>query len=206
MIKTIFSDLCSNYSNNTDLINKTWISIETHYSEKKRFYHTLTHLEYLYGKLFHYKQHIDDWDTILFTMFFHDIIYNTKKSNNEEKSAEFAKAFLKELDFPLDKINRCNVQITATKSHEIQEDSDSNIFNDMDLFILSEDWDTYCIYTQQIRNEYSIYPTFIYRPGRVKVLQHFLKQKQVFKSSFLDNSVELQARANILKEIAILQQ
>jgi predicted metal-dependent HD superfamily phosphohydrolase len=39
---------------------------------------------------------------------------------------------------------------------------------DADLSILGKDLDTYLAYTKMIRKEYSIYPDFLYKPGRKK--------------------------------------
>lgn len=55
-------------------------------------------------------------------------------------------------------------------------------------------------YTKQIRKEYSIYPDFLYKPGRKKVLEHFLQLENIFKTDYFKTKYEVQARKNIESE------
>lgn len=73
-----------------------------------------------------------------------------------------------------------------------------------DLKILSKDWEDYSIYFQQIRKEYSIYPDFLYNPGRKKALQHFLEHDYIYQTETFRNLYERQAKRNIQKEIDLL--
>ena len=73
-----------------------------------------------------------------------------------------------------------------------------------DLKILSKDWEDYSIYFQQIRKEYSIYPDFLYNPGRKKALQHFLEHDYIYQTETFRNLYERQAKMNIQKEIDLL--
>ena len=164
--------LVARYIIDEALAEKHWQEIVTHYSHKKRYYHTLTHLQNLLAELEAIKAQIADWDTVLFALYYHDIIYNATRKDNEEKSAELARERLRELQYPADKAERCVAHILATKSHTVSTDNDTNLFTDADLSILGTDADNYTAYAQQIRKEYGIYPDFMYYPGRKKVLQH----------------------------------
>lgn len=204
MLKTIFIELLSKYSSNTNLHRTLWNEIEKQYSSTKRHYHSLSHLENLLIELNEIKSNIKDWDTTLFSLYYHDIIYDAKSSKNEEKSAELAIKRLKDIGYPPLKIEHCFNQIIATKSHEVNEDSDTNLFTDADLSILGSCWETYTTYISQIRKEYSIYPDFIYKPGRQKVLHHFLDMQRIFKTDYFYFKFEQQARQNIRKELKLL--
>ncbi|MGE4514074.1 MAG: hypothetical protein AB7E26_09720, partial [Chryseobacterium sp.] len=72
------------------------------------------------------------------------------------------------------------------------------------LSILGSESEIYVSYTQKIRKEYSIYPDLLYRPGRKKVLEHFLKSESIFKTEYFKEKYELRARENILSEIESL--
>lgn len=87
MLKGKLIVLLKNYTSNSNFINKLWAEIERNYSISKRHYHTLQHLDFLFAQLTEVKGEIQNWDTILFTLFYHDIIYNSLRSDNEEKSA-----------------------------------------------------------------------------------------------------------------------
>jgi predicted metal-dependent HD superfamily phosphohydrolase len=140
----------------------------------------------------------------LFTLYYHDIIYNSLKSDNEEKSAELAEKRMKQIFVSNDTLELCKKQILATKSHIKSTDSDTNYFTDADLSILGQDWDAYSSYYKNVRKEYSIYPDFVYNPGRKKVLNHFLSMDRIFKTAFFYNRFEIQAKRNLQKEMELL--
>ena len=171
---------------------------------KKRYYHTLQHLDNLLVKLTELKAEIQNWETILFTLYYHDIIYNSLKSDNEEKSAELAEKRMKQISVSPDTIELCKKQILATKSHIKSTNSDTNYFTDADLSVLGQNWETYSLYYKNVRKEYSMYSDFVYNPGRKKVLNHFLSMDRIFKTDFFHKNLEIQAKQNLEKEIELL--
>lgn len=201
MLKQTFINLLKNYTDNESLINELWNEIELNYSSKKRYYHTLKHLEDLLIQMLNVKEHIHNWESVLFTLYYHDIIYNSKRSDNEELSAEFAEQRLNQLNVQSETNERCKQQILATKSHVISKDSDTNYFTDADLSILGRSWEEYSFYFKNVRKEYSIYPDFVYNPGRKKVLIHFLAMERIFKTDFFNEKFEKQARENLKREM-----
>ena len=203
-LKVIFFELIQKYTNDQRLIEPLWVEIEKNYSKKKRFYHNLTHLDNLYFQLSKIKSEIKDWDTLLFSLFYHDVIYSASKRDNEEKSAELAKENLLLISYPIEKIDLCFEQIMATKSHSVSVNNDTNLFTDADLSILGQSWEEYEVYYKQIRKEYAVYPDFLYNPGRKKVLQHFLSMKRIFKTDYFFEKFETQARENLKSELNTL--
>ena len=117
-LNSIFSDLISKYSNNEKLKTEYWTEIEKSYSQKSRKYHNLTHLENMILELENVKDEISDYDSLLFSVFYHDIIYKPTAKDNEEKSAEIAKTRLEKLNISQEKITRIYNQILATKSQK----------------------------------------------------------------------------------------
>jgi predicted metal-dependent HD superfamily phosphohydrolase len=204
MLKTIFLTLCSNYNSNASLANLLWQEIEKHYGYKKRAYHNLKHLEEVYVSLEHFKKMVIDWDTLLFSLFYHDVIYKTHLANNEEKSANFAVSRLTKLGVSSDKIEKCVSQILATKTHELSDNNDTNLFTDADLAVLGRPWSEYEVYLMQIRKEYAIYPNLIYKPGRKKVLKHFIEMQYIYKTSAYRQLHEHQAKENLEREYLLL--
>jgi predicted metal-dependent HD superfamily phosphohydrolase len=203
-LKEIFSNLLINYTTNSSLINELWDEVEKNYSEKKRHYHTLQHLENLLITLTEVKSEIQNWESILFTLFYHDIIYTALKSDNEENSALLAEKRMQQLSVSNDIIERCKNQILATKSHSKSTDSDTNYFTDADLSVLGQPWEIYSLYYKNVRKEYAIYPDFIYNPGRKKVIQHFLSMNSIYKTDYFYNQFEKVAKENLMKELSYL--
>ncbi|PZR21166.1 MAG: hypothetical protein DI539_08705 [Flavobacterium psychrophilum] len=204
MLKGVFTSLLNKYTSEKSLIETLWDDIEQHYSSPKRHYHNLKHLENMYSQLEACREQISDWDTLLFSLFYHDIIYKVTSKENEEKSALAAIKVLNSIGYPKEKIKLCGEQILATKSHELSTDNDTNLFTDADLSILGSEWNIYLGYSQEVRKEYAIYPDFMYNPGRKKALQHFLDIEYIFKTPLFRGKFENQAKQNIHNEITHL--
>ncbi|MFY8128938.1 MAG: hypothetical protein ACOVMM_11210 [Chitinophagaceae bacterium] len=206
MLKKTFENLLLQYCTNDALINEYWVEIEKKYSTKNRYYHTLQHLENLLLELNLVKDKIEHWNVVLFSLFYHDIVYNCFKTNNEEKSASLVVKRLQQLEVSAQDIGWCVQHILATKNHQISSNNDVNFFTDADLSVLGKSWNIYEDYFICVRKEYIIYPTFIYNKGRKKVLQHFLNMKKIYKTDFFFDTYEKQARINLQRELEILNQ
>lgn len=204
MLKETFTRLLNNYTANQPLARELWAEIEQNYANKKRHYHTLQHLENLLAQLTAVKNEIKDWDTVLFTLYYHDVVYNALKSDNEEKSAELAVKRMKQIAVSDKTIKLCAAQILATKSHSKSSDSDTDYFTDADLSVLGQPWETYSAYYKNVRKEYAIYPDLIYNSGRKKVLAHFLAMDSIFKTDFFYHKFEMQAKENLQQELSLL--
>jgi predicted metal-dependent HD superfamily phosphohydrolase len=99
-----------------------------------------------------------------------------------------------------------NVQqiIIATKKHLAGQGKETDLFLDADLAILGFPANYYEIYTKAIRKEFSMVPDLLYRPGRKKVLRHFLQMDSIFKTESFRDRFERQARINIENELKTL--
>ncbi len=200
MIKDEYLKSLSKYTSDSQLLDTMWGDIEKNYSKSNRHYHTLTHLDNLLSELIPFKNKFTNWDIIVFAIAYHDIIYNTLKSNNEEKSAAFATKKLNAIGLPPMETSFCSQMILATKKHEAGN-LETNLFTDADLSVLGADPGTYRTYTKQIRQEYSIYPDLIYNPGRKKVLTHFLEMNSIYKTNDFSSKYESSARLNLETEL-----
>lgn len=201
ILKDRFESLCLNFAEDKVLIEKFWTEIEKKYSGKSRHYHNLQHLETLFEEIENVKAQIENFNNILFSIFYHDIIYDATSKLNEEKSADVAKERLEILGLNNEDLQQVYEQILATKSHQKSENEDTNFLLDADLSVLGKSSDAYLEYTKQIRKEYSIYPDFLYKPGRKKVLEHFLELENIFKTEYFRGKFEIQARENIESEL-----
>jgi predicted metal-dependent HD superfamily phosphohydrolase len=139
LLKQTFLNLLGNYTSDESLVQKCWSEIEKNYSNKNRHYHNLQHLNNLLLQLTEVKNNIQSWETILFTLYYHDVIYNALRSDNEEKSAKLAAQRIKQMAVPAQVIELCQEQILATKSHVKATNNDTNYFTDANLSILGQD-------------------------------------------------------------------
>jgi len=148
---------------------------------------------------------IQDRYAVYFAVWFHDVIYDTKRSDNEEKSAEFAAEALAGLGVPDQTIEIVQEMILATKSHSgVNLSWDMKAFLDLDTSILGAPEDIYKEYSHAIRREYSWVPESLYRRGRMKVLNDFLERERIYYTEEIRARYERQARLNIAEEVKAL--
>lgn len=204
MIGELFVATASKLTPDASLVQPLWPEIEKLYGQRSRRYHNLAHLEKMTAELEGVREEIDDFAAIVFAIVYHDAVYNATKKDNEEKSAELARKRLGTLSYSPGSVERVVAHILATKSHHKSEDHDTNLFTDADLSVLGAPWEAYREYYQQIRKEYAIYPDLLYKPGRRKVLQHFLDLPAIFKTETFHKRYEGQARENLFRELETL--
>jgi len=199
MLQDKFYTLCQNFTSDKELSKNLWIEIKTSYSDPNRYYHTLKHLEYIYTSL----ENIEIDSVIEFSIFYHDIIYDVKKNNNEEKSAFLAKKRLAELNVSQKIQNEVFELILKTKTHQTTSQKDS-LFLDADLTILASPKKIYQNYIYNIRKEYTLYSDKVYNNGRKEVLKFFLKQERLYSSDYFHRRYEKIARKNLESELKSL--
>ncbi|MEC5142661.1 hypothetical protein [Chitinophaga sp. 212800010-3] len=201
----IWSSLHQAYTTDVNLINPAWMALEEAYNSKERHYHNLRHIASLISLQQEYADNITDNDIVLFSIFFHDLVYNVPGSDNEAQSAAAAVTHLHAIGYPAERARLVETFINATLTHvnELQH-PDLDYFLDFDLQILGASPEAYQAYTKQIRHEFSLYPDLVYRPGRKKVLQHFLDMPAIFRTQAFLERYEQQARENLITELNTL--
>ena len=201
MLEKVFTETLAQYTPDPQIAGAYWQEIQKEHSSKGRHYHTLIHLGNLFQLLENQKERFSDWHAIVFAITWHDIVYNVLRQDNEEKSAALAVERLTKINVPQTRIRLVSELILATKGHSLSTNPDINLFTDADLSILGTPWEVYENYTRQIRKEYKIYPDLMYKPGRKKVLQHFLNMERIYKTEVFFEKFEQKARENLQKEL-----
>lgn len=196
--------LCEKYTSNLQLIAQCFQEITQRYSEKHRVYHDLSHISALLELASEWEYHFTDIDAVRWAIWYHDVVYSPTDANNEEKSVQFARQHLPRLNVVPEKLDKICTWILATKDHTLPSDvadTDGFLFLDIDLSILGASSEVYQSYSKAIRQEYSIYPDFLYKVGRKKVLKNFLQKKRIYHTDLAFNRWETPARANIKSEL-----
>jgi len=173
----------------------------TRYNEPPRYYHTLGHIESCLGFLDQVAAKISDPFSIEVAIWFHDVIYDPLRADNEAASAEYAQSFLAEIGIAPPQITKIVQLIHLTKHPATPETDDEKYLLDIDLAILGAEPELYEQYTQQIRQEYSFVPIDNYRAGRAALLQKFLEKERIFATDYFYDRCEERARANLSTEI-----
>lgn len=180
-----------------------WSEIENKYNGRNRHYHNLKHLGAMMDEALRFKDRIEHPSVLKLSIFYHDLIYNPLRKDNELRSAERMKSRLTKLGVATDTTSRSFDQILLTNGHQLNQSStsDDQYFLDFDLTVLGEDWLIYEEYVKQIRKEYWIFPATTYKEGRKKALASFLNREFIYLTKAFRETKEGQARANLQREI-----
>ncbi|MEP0885787.1 hypothetical protein NDI49_30115 [Trichocoleus sp. ST-U3] len=187
------------------LKQKIFLDLVGAYSGVGRFYHTLEHIQHILETMGQMRSLAVKFPTIQLAAWFHDVIYDSKAKDNEERSADYAVLSLTKLKIPSTTVERVRRLILSTKTHQASiTDIDNQILLDSDLAILgSSEWE-YQVYAQAIRKEYSWLGSELYRTGRQQVLLKFLQRDRIYFTNQMFVKLEQRARENMQAELAIL--
>ena len=180
------------------------------YGCSNRHYHTITHINkclawYDFLKL--------DSAPLELALWFHDVIYDPYRFDNEENSFYYMlgsispAVYEKETRFfeQMQLVNAC-IMATAGHSH-IPDDAPDEVrlMCDIDLSILGDEPDTFWEFENNIREEYIHVPDADFRKGRAKILQSFLDMERIYWHPKMFTFLEPQARKNLQDAIDRLE-
>jgi predicted metal-dependent HD superfamily phosphohydrolase len=179
----------------------------TRLDEPHRHYHTRMHIADLLQLAADHQHLFHSPEQVRWAIWYHDAVYNPKSSTNEQDSALLARQQLERMGLNPDLIQAVEALILATQRHEVPvhwQGDDCALFLDLDLSILAASRERYERYAREIRSEFSMYPNLLYRPGRRKVLQHFLQKPHIYLTAHFRSLWEEPARANLQWEMSQL--
>ncbi|MBI3861741.1 MAG: hypothetical protein HY290_07580 [Planctomycetia bacterium] len=166
------------------------------YSEPGRYYHTLDHVRNVLETVVQLGSRARNLHAIRLAAWLHDVIYDSRAADNEERSAAFAEDLCKTFSIPAGGV--VAGLILKTKRHDDAGDPDAQVLLDADLAILGAGESDYLAYAGNIRREYAWVSEPEYRTGRCGVLQRFLARPRIFH--FL-TGLEERARRNMAAEL-----
>jgi predicted metal-dependent HD superfamily phosphohydrolase len=178
--------------------------IAARYGEPDRFYHVLGHVESLL-KLLHrdFATLGKDRFAVELALWFHDIVYDSRASDNEEKSAELMSALVGEAIGP-ERERKVVDLILATKHDRPVTDLDAQLVVDLDLSTLGASPEDFNRYSDSIRKENIWVPEEEYRQRRKSTLLRFLNQSPLYHLEPVRQRFEAAAKRNLREALAEL--
>ncbi|MFO0950500.1 MAG: hypothetical protein U0835_04985 [Isosphaeraceae bacterium] len=173
------------------------------YSAPERFYHNVRHIAECLARFDECRPLAESPAEVELAVWFHDAVYDPRRSDNEEMSAAWAERALRDSGVPPEPVERVSQMILATKRHEA-EDQDTQILLDLDLSILGATAERFEEYDRAIRQEYAWVPDAEYRAGRGKILLSFLNRPTIYRTPFVRERCEARARENLARKVAEL--
>ncbi len=178
-----------------------WQDLARRYAEPGRVYHTLTHIGAMLALVEEFADLATDPLALRLAIWFHDAIYDARRTDNEAESARYAAHVLQAAALPPSAVAAVERLILTTKTHEAApDDGDAALLLDADLAILGAAFADYDHYAQAIREEYAWVPEDRYQEGRRKVLNSFLERSRLYHTPALFARLEQAARANLTRE------
>jgi predicted metal-dependent HD superfamily phosphohydrolase len=181
------------------------------YAEPHRRYHTWRHvhqclveMDSVYNCVELRHNHIERINAIEMALWFHDVVYQIGRDDNENKSADTANSIMQEAKLPEQfRLKVCgHIDMTDHRhSHAEVTSGDHGVIVDIDVAVLGGHHWYYDEYRDQIRQEYAEVPDDVFYPGRRRVLERFLARPLVYHTEHFQNQYEAQARRNMVREI-----
>lgn len=167
------------------------------YAEPHRHYHTAAHIAACLRHFDAVRHRLSGPLAVERAIFFHDVIYFPRRTDNEAASADFAASALKTLGVPAEEIAAVCRLILVTAHPSTPQTTDEQFLVDIDLAILGSSPAEFAAYERAIRREYAWVAGDIFRQKRGKLLRAFLQQTSIFRTNYFHEKYEAQARENI---------
>jgi predicted metal-dependent HD superfamily phosphohydrolase len=136
---------------------------------------------------------------------YHDAVYDPTRDDNEQVSAQRARAGLRGLvaDERAEEVERL-VLLTATHAPE-PDDINGAVLCDADLAVLAGPADAYAAYASAVRAEYGHLSDQAFTDGRIAVLEQLLALPELYRLPAVAAEWTPIARANLTAELSLLR-
>ena len=190
-------ELCERINAKGDYI-EYFTRIEKLYLKPPRFYHTFErHIAsclYELDEVCHLPEHPDE---VEISLTLHDIIFNTRRKDNEERSAQFAYELCKEMGLPDTFNRRVYCLILPTRHEAIPKGIDAQVVVDVDLSPLGLSPKEFDENERKIRKEYSWVPEKQFNAGRADIIKRFLDRSSIYSTDHFRQKYGDQAERNL---------
>ncbi len=182
-----------------------WAALVAAWSEPHRRYHGLAHLAAVLGLVGQLAGAAADPAAVRLAAWYHDAVYDPDRDDNEQVSAERARAGLRGLvpDERVDEVARL-VLLTAGHSPE-PGDANGAVLCDADLSVLAGPPEAYAAYASAVREEYAHLSDEEFTAGRIAVLERLLALPLLYRLPAVADEWAPRARANLTAELALLR-
>ena len=180
VLRRKWHDLLRVWAVDPALADRTFEDVREHYAEPGRFYHTLDHVQTVLETVESLGSYARNLNAVKLATWLHDVIYDSKASDNEERSADYAERLCEKFSIPEGHL--VTSLILRTKTHDAGDDADAQVLLDADLAILGASEPAYRAYAEKIRQEYAWVPEPDYRQGRAAGLAELLEPTKDFPS------------------------
>jgi predicted metal-dependent HD superfamily phosphohydrolase len=181
-----------------------WAALVKAWSEPHRRYHDLAHLAAVLGIIRELAASASDPDAVRLAAWYHDAVYDPRRDDNEQVSAERARAGLRGL-VPEERIVEVARLVLLTAGHDPEpDDANGAVLCDADLAVLASPPEAYAGYASAVRAEYGHLSDETFTAGRIAVLERLLALPDLYRVPTVAAEWTARARANLTAELTLL--
>jgi predicted metal-dependent HD superfamily phosphohydrolase len=182
-----------------------WAALIEAWSEPHRRYHDLAHLAAVLGLVGELAGSASDPDAVRLAAWYHDVVYDPTRGDNEQVSAERARAGLRGL-VPDERLAEVERLVLLTAGHDPEPgDADGAVLCDADLAVLAGPPESYVPYATAVREEYGHLSDEEFTNGRIAVLESLLALPALYRTAEAARQWSDAARANLTAELTLLR-
>ncbi|GAA2252469.1 hypothetical protein GCM10010430_40000 [Kitasatospora cystarginea] len=175
------------------------------WAEPQRRYHTTAHLAAVLGHVDGLAGHAEDPDAVRLAAWFHDAVYRSDRSENEERSARLALRALRDAGLAEELTAEVARLVRLTVTHRPEPgDGNGEVLCDADLAVLGGPPQAYAAYAAAVREEYGFVSEDAFRAGRAAVLRQLLDLPALYRTPEARERFDAQARVNLAAELDTL--
>jgi predicted metal-dependent HD superfamily phosphohydrolase len=182
-----------------------WAALVGAWSEPHRRYHDLAHLAAVLGIVGELAADAADPAAVRLAAWYHDAVYDPRRGDNEEVSAQRARAGLRGL-VDEERVAEVARLVLLTAGHDpAPGDANGAVLCDADLAVLAGPPDAYAGYASAVREEYGHLPDEVFVAGRAAVLEQLLALPALYRLPAVADRWTARARANLTAELSLLR-
>jgi predicted metal-dependent HD superfamily phosphohydrolase len=186
-------------------LHRLYRDVLLRYSEPHRHYHTGQHLAECFEKVQDIISLAEHPAEVRVGLWFHDAIYDTRRHDNEQQSADWARSAARELGARSENAQRIHDLIMFTRHSAAPVGVDAHVLVDADLSILGAPPARFREYEAQVRSEYAWVPDEMFRTTRAQILKELLDRSHLYSTAYFQERYEAQARRNLQHSLQYLE-
>lgn len=166
---------------------------------KGRHYHTLRHVEYMIVHAMDFGGiSLKNMCLLKWAIWFHDIVYDAQKSDNEKRSADMLVDFLRAIDMEEEDIEVAKWLILVTSHKGSPQTKLEEIICDLDLREFASDRQEKN--APEVRQEFSHLSDEEWKKGRIEFIESMLAKEYIYHTDLYRETLEATARHNLVNE------
>ena len=185
-----------------ELVRAIFDQLYSDYTGTDRHYHGIGHIAECLSELDSVRHLAKQPAAIEAAIWFHDIVYDGRRQDNEERSADTADEQLERLGCSHEFRDEVRRLILLTRHDRPPADIDGQLMVDIDLASLSRPQDIFDRNSELIRQEYPHVPEADFVRGREQMLGRFLQRPRIYYTDVFHDRDEKQARINLQRVLA----